>query len=71
MIFVWGSSSPAAAAEAAATPVPHISDVELTEGIPRNAASGHRVVANFAVRSRCSWLPQSIVHSKKLKSINL
>jgi hypothetical protein len=52
MIFVWGSSSPGAAEDAEATPVPVISDLEVVEGTPRVTASGHRIVPNFDVSSQ-------------------
>ena len=49
MIFVWGSSGPDAAADAAATPVPVIPDLEVVEGMPTATISGHKVLPNFTV----------------------
>ncbi len=50
MLFVWGCSGPAAAAESEVTPVPVMPDMEASEGTPKRLASGHKAVANFAVR---------------------
>ncbi len=49
IIFVWGSSGPNAAADAAAMPVPVIPDLEVVEGMPTATTSGHSVMPNFTV----------------------
>ncbi|KAK9908684.1 hypothetical protein WJX75_001402 [Coccomyxa subellipsoidea] len=44
-IFVWGKSSPNAAAEAAAVPVPGVPDMAMTEDIPLSTSQGVPTVA--------------------------
>lgn len=48
-IFVWGKSSPNAAAEAAAVPVPGVPDMAMTEDIPSSTSQGVPTVALLSV----------------------
>ena len=50
MIFVWGSSSPYAALESEAKPVPGLPEMEQTEGTPRLTDEGRRAVNTLPVR---------------------
>ena len=49
MVFVWGQSSPNAAAEAAAMPVPGVPDMAMTEDIPSSTSQGVPTLAFLPV----------------------